>query len=75
MARRGVKPGSKRRRRGGYALAFLEPGESKVVPLEGTGKRDVAHLSQCIRCSANMRRDMQFTVMSLPNGVYVRRLA
>ncbi len=71
--KRGRKPGTKVP--GKYNLAFLDVGESKVIPLEGSGKRDLARLRRNVAVTACRRRDMRFTTMILPHGIYVRREA
>jgi len=71
----GVKPGSKMRRTGGYALPFMAVGECKVFRPEDHGKSDAIHLSRNIKVSITKRRDMRFTYQTLPYGVWVKRLA
>lgn len=73
MGKRGPKPGSTWKRKGGYHLSSMAVGESKVIPLNGTC--DLARMARRARNIAYARRDMQFLVISLPDGVWVHRLS
>lgn len=73
MGKRGPKPGSTLKRKGGYHLSSMAVGESKVIPL--SGDCDLARLSGRVRNIAHMRKDMRFYCMSLPEGIWVKRLS
>jgi hypothetical protein len=74
MGKRGPNPGSTWKRKGDYHLSSMAVGEHKVIPLEGSGKRDVAHLAINIAHCGQAVRNGTFTTMRLADGVYVRRL-
>jgi hypothetical protein len=71
MTKPGPKPGTTWKRKGGYHLSSMAVGESKVIPLEGSGKRDVAR-NICTCCQTV--RNGTFATMRLADGVYVWRL-